>query len=605
MKYVRNLISVFISFCLVFVPIATDLSMAQSQLSVQNVSCDVSSEDKFKEQLETIIQNVMRHSLGDLKYNKIIASSWKQHDVDGIINKLVDDGVENIKKSKTTVELLQTLGSTTARESLAKDLAEYVYDSEKFKNGLEKVAVDVGQAVSVRIDAITTQAANPITQCIQKFVGPQYGDTIALYVTQQTRDEIIVDPNLSKSETGITDIVREASGGLTGGLLIVLRRAILQRVSRWVGKRLIGSLVTRAIGAAISVVAWILVAKEVWDLRNGVLPILAKEMKSKSAKERVQSELVRELDTEITKVLDGIPKDISAGIYNVWVKFKEDNRKTLALVQKFPKFKTLLENLHVQDERLSLSRLRKTNQLVQLSLDIGGETYFQELLDNGELKKGISGLSETGVKIAVDTRSMDTAFQWQSLAKDFLDRVVKLEIHKFNSPESYSTTSLEKLLSLKNDEDIRDIVSLSAQERQIIFQLPQDYFQEFGKSFAAKELLALSYYIDVLKPDVSQRFLLGIRNNPEKMRLLAQPYVQNGVLRSQDQGAALDLMLRKRALIEIVDLPDDIQLVTNGQVSPVLLWVKQPLAIIVSSLLCIFILLIFLRLVFRRRKKVA
>ena len=100
-------------------------------------------------------------------------------------------------------------------------------------------------------------------------------------------------------------------------------------------------------------------AKELWDLRLGVLPIVAKEMKSKSTKEGVQKSLVQQLEGELTKVLDGTPKEVADGIFKVWLNFKKNNAKTIALAKKYPEFRSYLESIQSDDEAESLNLLRK------------------------------------------------------------------------------------------------------------------------------------------------------------------------------------------------------------------------------------------------------
>ncbi len=604
MQLVRSFLSLFISFALVITTVATNFQSAWAQTEYQKVNCQVQSETEFRAKLETIIENVVSRSLGDIDYSKIIEASWTQYQLDKTIDELVDNGAEQIKKEKSTVELVTTLGSSNAREKLAKELAEDVYGNETFKGSLEKVAKDVAVAVSKKIDSITTQASNPITSCIKKFIGPQYGDTIALFVSQKTRQEMAVDPELSRSQTGVTDIVLDATGGLTGGLLIILRQTIVRRISRWVGQRLIGSLVTRAIGATISVLGWVLVAKELWDLRHGILPILAKEMKSDITKKRVRGELVKELDSEITKILKGIPKEISNGIYKAWINFKDDNARTLALATKYPEFAKLLVSIKSDDEAQSLSRLRKANRLVKMASEVGGEDEVLRLVRDGSLRKGVLDLSEKSIAIAIDTRSIETALKWQDISRENIDRVVELGLHKINSPKSYSISKMGKLFSLQDDDKIRAIASIDVQKREILFQLPEEQFRSLTQSLSGDDLKTLSSYLVALTPEASKSFISGIQNNPQKIKFFGRADVRHGVFRSNDQIAAIELLLRKRSALEITMLPNDIRLVSSGSISPILLWTKQPLAVIVMSLLAIFMLLLLFRLLFVRKKTI-
>ena len=84
------------------------------------------------------------------------------------------------------------------------------------------------------------------------------------------------------------------------------------------------------------------------------------------------------------------------------------------------------------------------------------------------------------------------------------------------------------------------------------------------------------------------------------MQSLAAPRVRNAVLASRNQTRAVDMMLRDGSggLDLIVD---DARAAWEGQVSPVLIWEKHPLAVVGLGLVGV-ILLLMLRRLFRPRR---
>lgn len=598
----RSFVSVLLSFSIVVTSVAP--SYSQQAFRPEKVSCSVSSDADFRDSLEKIVRNVMGDSLEGIKYASIVDTSWKNYNVDKTIDRLVDSEVKRLREEKSILELVSTLASSEAREELARELAEGVYGSEDFKKIVENVANDVGLVITKRLDKISSKAENPVSNCISKYIGPQYGDTIALYVAQQTRQRMSVDPDDAKSETGVTDIISASAGGIAGGLLVVLRRAIVRRLTQWIGKRLVGTVIARVVGAAAGIIGWILIAKEIWDLRLGVLPIIASEMKAKKTKRSVKEELTKGLDIELSNALNAIPKEIAGGIFQVWTDFKEKNAQVLALAKKHPEFKVMLKSLQDDDEEVSLSRLRKTNELVNLALKTGDEAHFLKLLRDGTLKKAILELTEDGVRIAIEAQSIEAGYKWSKIAKGDLKRILILGLHTNSKPEDYSQKKIRKLLALNDDLAIKRFSLLQPGERNTLFSLPDRQFRDFLETLTQEQLQVLSGYIAELSPDAARVFVEGIRSSPDKMRLFGRSEVRFGVVRSKDQLAAVNLMLRQSSGWEFMQLPNDVRLAANGDVSPVLLWSKQPLAVSVASIFLIILLLAFYRLIFGRRKQI-
>ncbi len=601
MLYLRALLCYLLSFSIIFSSVP--LSYGQTVIS-RPANCNVKSEADFRFGLEVILKEVIGDALKKVDYKGIVDKSWEQNKVSKLITRLVKRKAKQLRRDKTLYELISTLGSSDAREDLAQEFAEGVFGSDEFKEVIGLIANDVGLAISSKLDAITTKAEGPVASCIRNFIGPQYGETIAILVSRQTQNEIRVDSKKSRSNAGVTDIIAESSGGLTGALMLVLRRAIVSRLSSWLGRRLIGTIVTRAVGAVVGVVGWILIAKELWDLRLGILPILRKELKSDRTKAEVKAELIKGLDEELGKALGSVPKEVAAGIFKIWSDFKKKNEKVLELARKYPKFREALKQLHSKDEKRALELLRKTNNIVNLLLDKGGEDEFLKALANGSLQRAILELTETGVLIAVDTKSIEQAFAWSKAAKGKLKEIYRSGLHKYSRPDEYNERKIGKLLSIANERNIKRFAKLDVQERDILFKLPSDQFRDLNDTLTANELSSLSFYINELKPDISRGFVRGIHAEPEIMKLFSKSFVRTGILGSEDQGAAIQYMLRPNSALNFLQLPEDIRKASSGKIHPLLLWSKEPVTITVAAFLALFLLLMIWRILFGRRQKI-
>jgi hypothetical protein len=88
------------------------------------------------------------------------------------------------------------------------------------------------------------------------------------------------------------------------------------------------------------------------------------------------------------------------------------------------------------------------------------------------------------------------------------------------------------------------------------------------------------------------------------MAELASPQVREGILASKDQGAAVGMMLYVMSLPEPTVLLSHVRLVLDGRVSPVLLWEKHWIVLVLAGLLALIVLAMLKRLLFPARPRI-
>ena len=89
------------------------------------------------------------------------------------------------------------------------------------------------------------------------------------------------------------------------------------------------------------------------------------------------------------------------------------------------------------------------------------------------------------------------------------------------------------------------------------------------------------------------------------MQFVASPSVRNAILQSHDQSAAVGMMLRSETIFNPGDFGRDLTLVTEGKVSPWLLWSRYPVALSLFAVVALVLLLLLWRLLFGRRPRPA
>ncbi|MFX5903490.1 hypothetical protein ABTE48_18740, partial [Acinetobacter baumannii] len=90
--------------------------------------------------------------------------------------------------------LLQSLASKDKAQELATALTERVYRSTEMRKAIETLAEGVGREIGRRIELAALDTAEPATQCIQAYLGPRYGTTIARIVATGAGKEYEIDP---------------------------------------------------------------------------------------------------------------------------------------------------------------------------------------------------------------------------------------------------------------------------------------------------------------------------------------------------------------------------------------------------------------------------
>jgi hypothetical protein len=89
------------------------------------------------------------------------------------------------------------------------------------------------------------------------------------------------------------------------------------------------------------------------------------------------------------------------------------------------------------------------------------------------------------------------------------------------------------------------------------------------------------------------------------MAELASPRVREAIITSRDQAAAVSMMLQASSF-----LPDPsallahVRLVIDGRVSPILLWEKDGIALIIAAVLALILLLMLKRLLLGTRPRI-
>lgn len=587
-------LSLLAAFALIFshVPAAT---AAPLMTRAEYEACQARDEPAFRSAIEAVTRKGLEASLVGFDYKVVLGEEWRRGNVDDLIDRQVDLAVGQVREESSWMQLLQSLASAGKAQELATTIAERVYRSEAMKKAIEEMASGVGREIGKRIEAAAADTAAPAVECMQAFLGRRYGSTVAGTVSADAGRQLSVDPAKLGAQVSTGQVLLEGSEGIAGAVILVVRRQLSSITTR-VGQRIVGSVLGRLVSVVAGGVGLVLVAKDIWDFRHGVLPIVAEEMKSKATKDKVRDELAGMLSEHVS---DGI-KDISAATANrvveIWTEFRRAHAKVLELAERNDGFKRFLDQIKGAD-------MPRLDEIIGLILASEGEAGVLKRLEDGTLHRAVTALPGEALEIARESRSLEVAFKWWAIAGDNLIKVVAFEVYRRADPQSFTKASLNRLLGLQDRVIITRLASLQPAARDILFELDAGELRTLARSLDESELDSLSRYLSVLSTAPAQRLLRAVVQSPSRMAELAKPAVRDAVIASPDQLAAVGMMLQTSTVPNPGVVFEHAQLVLDGRIAPRLLWEKHAVAMVIAAVLSSLFALLLWRLLVGARPR--
>lgn len=554
-------------------------------------NCAAQDEAGLKAALATISADALKTSIGRLDYKGLVGDAWRKNSLDEIIDTRVDIAVEEVKNETSWADLIKSLGNTEVSQKIATDVAERVYRSEAVKGALENLAGDVSKNIGTAMEGATADSAAPVLDCLKAFVGPRYGSAIATAVAGDAGKDLNVDPTKGAGEPTAGAVLKQSGEGIAGATILIVRRQLANLATR-VGQRIAGSVLSRLVSVAVGGIGLVLIAKDIWELRNGVLPIIAAEMKAKATKEKVQEEVATEISGQIGEHVKEIAAASAEHIAEIWQNFKRAHAMVLRLADGEVGFRGFLDGVKPD-------RLARVDEIVSLLVTEEGEESVTRRLTDGTLNEAVHIMPDKAVEIARETRSVAAALGWTAIAGENLDAVVEYDIHRRAKPGDFTRQSLARVLSLQDRAAITRMAAVPSAAREILFGLQASDLSVLAKNLSETELTTLASYLEGLAQEPRERVLRAVATSPSKMQVLALPRVRDAIIGSADQGAAVGMMLETQSGFSPRVFAQDALLAAEGKVSPWLVWDKHPLGVFMLGAL-LLMLVLWLGRLFRR-----
>ena len=471
--------------------------------------CQAGDEATFRAAVSRVTETALNQSLAGIEYGPIVREAWRRGNVDDVLSQQVDLAIGEVREELSWTDLIGSIAITETAQRLATTTAERVFRSDAMQKAILGVAGVVGNEVGRRMELGLTAAAEPVAQCMQAFLGPRYGGMVARAVSRDTGREFTIDPSKAVSQVSPGQVLIQGSEGLTGTVLLIVRRQ-LSRMALAIGQRIVGVILSRIVGIVVGGVGLALIAKDIWDFRHGVLPIISNEMKSPETRAKIQDELGKVIGDQISDHVREISGSAADRVTDIWREFRRAHAKVLELAEKDERFRNFLDTV-------TPAKLPRLDEVVALVLAGEGEPALTKRLNDGTLHRAVETMPPEALTIARDTRSLEAAFKWWALAGDKLAKVVEHEIHRRGPPEEMSKVALDRLLALDDRVAISRLAALTRTEREPLLELQPNDLNRLARAMPETDLRALSRYMSVLDKPAGQRLLAAIGLAPTKM----------------------------------------------------------------------------------------
>ena len=558
-------------------------------------ACQTQDEGALRKAVISIVSEQLDKGTKSIDYAALVGDQWRNHSLDQVIDTRVDIAVEEVKSETSWTERLQSLADAETSQKLATAVAERVYRSDTVKVAIEELATGVAREVGKTVELAGSDASTPLVECLRAFVGPRYGSAVAEALAGDASATVTLKPASGEGDVSAGAVLKQSTGGLAGATILIVRRQLANLATR-VGQRIVGSVLSRLVSVVAGGVGLVLIAKDLWDFRHGVLPIIASEMKAPATKDKVREEIATVLSQQMGEHIKEIATSSADQVVEIWQSFRRAHALVLQIADSHPEFRKFLDGV----KPAALPRLDEVVSILSSGGD--GQAAVLRSLGDGSLNEAVHTMPPQGLEIARNLRSVQKALSWSTLAGDNLGRVLDYELHRRIDPNELTKASLDRILALGDRGSIMRIAAVPAQARDALFSLSNADLNALVRALSEGELTALAGYLKDLPQGPREKILRAVAANPARMQVLASSKVRERIIASSDQSAAAEMMLEPAVGISPKMFVEDAKLVWEGRVSPLLLWDKHPQAVAGGALVLLLILSWFGRL-FRPRRR--
>lgn len=522
--------------------------------------CRKLDDDNVRAAIQSITEQRLKTELSGLNYAALVQKYWNETRMDRRIDERIDAAIREVRADTGWLDRAYSTISREQAEKFAVAVAQKTYDSEAFRTAMARLTTAIGEDIGGRLEQAAASASGPAIACMRLALEARYGGAIGQTFVERTEASLDVAARSGTADISAGDLVFEGSQAI-GGLLLIMTRRMIARMIAQMGRRLAGAIATRIVSSLTGVIGLALIVKDIIDAGKGVFPLIEERMKSDESKKLIKTEIAQTISSHVSENIETISQETADNMFAMWRAFQQRYDLLLSLADQNDGFADFLKARRPGE-------LATLGEIVELIVTRRGRPEVFRRLENGSLKTALETLSPEAIEIARQTRSLDTGIAWAERAGGRIGEVLRTNIYSRITPERISAAGLDRLLSVDDPTAIYRLAGLPGTARERLLSLPPAQIRGLANRLDEAELLALSRYQTELPAAASRALLESVAQKPDRMAKLSRPGLQDAVLSSADEGAAIDMLLNPGGTFSLFGMVENFAKVRAGQVAP-------------------------------------
>ena len=536
--------------------------------------CLTLDETALRRELREVSGAFFDAELGAVDLPRMVEGKWLELGMPELLEAEVGAAVDGVRQETGPTRRLTSSFSAAQASEFAEQIAGRAFTSEAFRTRLETLASEVAGEFTDSFTSVATRSASSVTECVQNYLGNTYGDAVSAAYGRELQIQVG-----ATSEDALTGNLEPQTAGLKSGLGVAsiaggyVARAVAQRLSAQLSRRVAGNIAARVLGragsSAIPVVGWVVGgALIVWDVGSGFVRGPFPAIERQLVGDETQAQIREEIVTSLREDAPAISAELSAGIANEifaqWERFTQNFGVVLELSARDAAFRRTVDGTPEVD----LYKLAEVVRTVP-------ETSVLEAARTDDLRR-VTALPEGALEILETSASIPVTLAWADLAGTKLDDVASYEVYRYKDPEAFSQRTLLRLFSAENAATIARVAALPEEPMNALLELPTASLNTLAGEFGTGELQTVAWYAGALAKAPFNTLVARLTESPARLAKFEPEAVRKAVVQSRERTTAVTLLSSEpgTGLDFLAALNRDLSTVFRGEVRGGLLLAK-------------------------------
>lgn len=564
--------------------------------------CLTLDETALRRELREVSGAFFDAELNTVDLPRIVAGKWLELGMPELLEAEVGAAVDSARAATGLGRRLTSSFSPAQTTRLAEGIANQAFSSPALRTRLEVLANEVAVDFTDTFTSVAARSASSATDCVQTYLGGAYGDAASRAFEAEVRTQL--EATGADALTG--NIRPDRVLGVRSGVGVAtiaggyVARAVVQRLSVQLSRRIAGNITARILGragsSAIPVVGWLVGGGLiVWDVGTGLVrgpfPAIERQLAGDETQRQLQEEIVTSLRQDLPAVSAELSAGIADEIFAQWQRFTQNFGVVLELSARDTAFRRTVDGTPEVD-------LYKLAEIVRTV----PEASLLTAARTDDLRR-VAALPESALEILETSSSIPVTLAWADLAGTRLDDVADFEVYRYKDPEAFSQRTLLRLLGTENAATVARVAALPREPMNALLELPTASLNALASEFGTVELQTVAWYAGALAQEPFSALVVRLLERPSRLTKFEPETVKNAVVSSREPLTAVTSLGSEPSFgLAGIDLIQgfgrDLTTVISGEVRGRVLLAKYDLGSLLLVVLLIVIVVFAARALF-------